>query len=338
MFRRKMAVFFILCSLITVFASLAVFAQSTSPTPKTKEKKDKKKQTPDQSVRTVTVPISIFTKKELKTNQLSELVEAGNIMVKENGDEQTVLSIRSVSDNPLSLAIVVQDDLETVVNLEINRLKQFIRGLPKGSRVMVAYIRAGSLQIRQRFTEDLNKAADSLRVISGSTAVATNNPYEQLSDAIKKFDGLPNGRRAVLFISDGFDSTRGTSVFDSSDSVAADDAITKAQIRGAAIYSFYASGAYTRNAEGMVVLGAQGILNKLAEQTGGRAFFSGTRTPVSFDPFFDDLDVTLNRQFAVTYLSTHMNKGFHRVEVFSTNPDVKIEHPKGYRYRGSLKF
>lgn len=334
MLKRKTVVFFIICSLITALASVAAFAQSASPTSSPTPKiKDKKKKEQDNSVRTVTIPISIFTKKELKTNQMSELVEAGDIFVKENGDQQTVLSIRSVSNNPLSLAIVIQDDLETVVNLELKRLREFIKGLPQGSRVMVAYIRAGSLQVRQRFTEDLEKAADSLRVISGSTAVATNNPYEQLSDAIKKFDGLPNGRRAVLFISDGFDSTRGTSAFDSADSLAADDAISKAQIRGAAVYSFFAAGAYTRNADGMVVLGAQGLLSKLADQTGGRAFFSGTRTPVSFDPFFDDLDVTLNRQFAITYLSTHMNNGFHRVEVYSSNPDIKIEHPKGYRYR-----
>jgi len=28
-----------------------------------------------------------------------------------------------------------------------------------------------------------------------------------------------------------------------------------------------------------------------------------------------------------------MNKGYHRVEVSSTNPDIKVEHPKGYYFR-----
>jgi len=54
---------------------------------------------------------------------------------------------------------------------------------------------------------------------------------------------------------------------------------------------------------------------------------------VSFVPFLRDIDLLLVRQFALTYLSTHMNQGYHRVEVTSTNPDVKIEHPKGYYYR-----
>jgi len=54
---------------------------------------------------------------------------------------------------------------------------------------------------------------------------------------------------------------------------------------------------------------------------------------LSFDPFFKDLSILLNRQFALTYLSTHMKRGYHSVEVRSANPEVKIEHPKGYYYR-----
>jgi hypothetical protein len=72
---------------------------------------------------------------------------------------------------------------------------------------------------------------------------------------------------------------------------------------------------------------------RLSDETGGRAFFQGSIAPISFDPFFKDLSIMLNRQFALTYLSTHMKKGYHRVDVMSTNPEVKIEHPKGYYAR-----
>ncbi len=332
MIRQKSAIFFIICSLTAAFAAISSFAQTPTPTPD----KDQKKNQRDKSVRPVTLPISIFTKTELKENQLTEFVEAGNIFVKEDGEEQVVLSIRSVSNTPLTLAIVIQDDLEPVVNLELKRIAEFIKNLPKGSRVMVGYVRAGGLQVRQKFTEDLEKAAASLKIISGSAAVATNDPYEALSEALERFDGLPNGRRAVLFISDGYDATRGSSALSTLDSLSLERSITKAQRRSAAVYSIFAAGSYTRNAAGSVVLGSQGALNKLASETGGRAFFSGTHTPVSFDPFFKDLVVTLNRQFAITYLSTHMKKGFHRVEVYSTNPEVRIEHPKGYRYKKSF--
>ena len=330
MFRQKSFLFFIYCSLIPVFFSLASLAQTPSGTPGTVIEN---KPSQDKSVRTVTIPISIFTKTELKENQLTELVEAGNIFVKEDGDQQVILSIRSVSNTPLSLAVVIQDDLETDVNLQLKAIANFIKGLPTGSRVMVSYIRAGGLQVRQRFTEDLEKAAKSLRVISGGAAVATNDPYDGLSEALARFDALPAGRRAILFISDGFDATSGLSALSSIDSISLQQAIFKAQRKSVAVYSIYAAGSFTKNASGTVVAGAQGALGKLAGETGGRAFFQGNHTPISFEPFFQELNVVLSRQFALTYLSTHMKKGYHRVEVYSSNPEVKIEHPKGYRYK-----
>jgi hypothetical protein len=80
-------------------------------------------------------------------------------------------------------------------------------------------------------------------------------------------------------------------------------------------------------------LNGQGSLERLSDETGGRAFFQGSIAPISFEPFFDDLTLALNRQFALTYLSTHLKKGYHKIKVSSTNPDVEIEHPRGYYHR-----
>lgn len=284
-------------------------------------------------VRTVTIPISIFTKRELKANQAEEFVQADRLIVEEDGDEQTILSIRSVSTASLALAVLIQDDLSSEANLQLQNIKQFIRGLPKGSRVMVAYLRGGSLDIRQKFTEDLEKAANSIRIIIGSASVAPRNPYDGVTDALKRFDALPAGRRAILLISDGLDVSGGLSNATPSQSLDLDGAILKSQRRGVAVYSFYASGSLTSAGNSQLINYGQGSLLKLSEETGGRAFFQGSFTPVSFQPFFEDLSLLLNRQFALTYLSTHFKKGYHKVKVMITNPEVKIEHPKGYYYR-----
>ncbi|MFN2579382.1 MAG: hypothetical protein ABR607_17055, partial [Pyrinomonadaceae bacterium] len=53
---------------------------------------------------------------------------------------------------PLNIAILIQDDLTSRVGNELGVTRDFIRGLPPGSRVMVAYITTGSLQVRQPFT------------------------------------------------------------------------------------------------------------------------------------------------------------------------------------------
>lgn len=288
---------------------------------------------PEQKVRTVTIPISIFTKRELKENQAEEFVQADRLIVEEDGDEQTILSIRSVTTTSLALAVLIQDDLSSEANLQLQNTKQFIRGLPKGSRVMVAYLRGGTMEIRQKFTEDLNKAADSIRIIVGSASVAPRSPYDGVIDTLKRFDALPTGRRAILLISDGLDVSNGVSNSSPTQSIDLDEAILKSQRRGVAVYSFYASGSLTSQGNSQLINYGQSSLLRISEETGGRAFFSGSFTAVSFEPFFKDLGLLLNRQFALTYLSTHLKKGYHRVKVMSTNPEVKIEHPRGYYYR-----
>lgn len=295
--------------------------------------KGRKKQPGEQKVRTVTIPISLFTKQELREKQVEEFIQADRLIVKEDGEEQVILSIRSVSNTPLSLAVLIQDDLTENINLQLKQIGDFIRQMPKGSRVMVAYLRGGTIQVRQKFTEDLDKAADSLRIIVGSAAVAAGNPYDGVIDVLDRFEALPAGRRAILLISDGLDVSRGIESSSPGQSIDLDRAIFRAQRRGVAVYSFYATGSFTQRANSLLILNAQGSLSRLSEETGGRAFFQGTLTPVSFKPFFSDLGMMLNRQFALTYLSTHLKKGYYKVEVSSTNPEIKIEHPRGYYYR-----
>ena len=293
----------------------------------------KEKQKPEQRVRPMTIPISIFTKKELKENQPEEFVQAGSLTVKEDNDEQVILSIRSVSNTPLHLAVLIQDDLSSNANLQLKDIGDFIRNLPTGSRVMVAYLRAGTNQVRQKFTEDLDKAAKSLRIIAGSAAVAPSSPYTGVEEALDRFDALPTGRRAILLVSDGLDASRGFSSSSPTQSIDLDRAILKAQRKSVAVYSFYNAATLTDNGSSILILNGQGSLNRLSQETGGRAYFQGTISPISFDPFFKDLNLALNRQFALTYLSTHFKKGYHKVEVTGTNPDIKIEHPRGYYYR-----
>lgn len=288
---------------------------------------------PKQRVRTMTIPISIFSKQELRDRQVEEFVQAERLIVREDGDEQRILSIRSVSDSPLSIAIVIQEDLSSAFNLQLQDIREFIRGLPRGTRVMTAYSRSGTIQVRQRFTDDLDLAANSLRIVAGSSSLAPRSPYDGIDQILSRFDAVPAGRRAILFFSDGLDTAEGNSLASITQSLGLERAALKAQRRSVAVYSFYWPTVATGDRSSIFVMAGQGALNKLSEETGGRAFFSGSIAPVSFNPFFRDLVMSLNRQFALTYLSTHMNKGYHKVEVTSTNPDIKIEHPSGYYYR-----
>ncbi len=317
----KRQIFFTCLGFTLLFLGLSSFASAQKPEPKAQ-------------VRTITIPISIFTKKELKDKQAEEYVQADRLVVKEDNEEQQILSIRSVSDTPLSVAFLIQDDLTSDFNLQLKDIEEFITKLPKGTRVMIAYSRGGSLQIRQKFTDDLDRASKSLRIVAGSPGLAPRSPYDSVDDLLGKFDAIPTGRRAIVMFSDGLDTTQGLNLASITQSFDLDRASLKAQRKGVAIYSVYAPTALTESSAGSSLgFAAQGALAKFSDETGGRAFFSGTQAPISLLPFFRDMVIALNRQFALTYLSTHMKKGYHSVNVRSTNPEVKIEHPRGYYYR-----
>jgi hypothetical protein len=200
--------------------------------------------------------------------------------------------------NPLNIAILIQDDLTSRVGNELGVTRDFIRALPAGSRVMVGYITAGTLQVRQPFTTDLNIAASSLRMPIASTSASAFNPYVEVIEAMKKFDSSWKGPNAVLLISDGLDISRGFDVTSAGHTLDIDRTIKEANKRDIAIFSFYAPSVGLTSHSYLAASYGQSSLNRVSHETGGRAFFQGTTGFVTFDSYFNRLRAELNRQYA----------------------------------------
>jgi hypothetical protein len=202
-----------------------------------------------------------------------------------------------VSD-PLNIAILIQDDLISRVGSELGVTRDFIRSLPPGSRVMVGYITAGSLQVRQPFTTDLNRAASSLRIPIASTSASAYNPYVEVIEALKKFDSSWKGHNAVLLISDGLDTSEGFDATAGGHTLSIDRTINEANRRNAAIFSFYSPSVGLTSRSYLAASYGQSSLARVSHDTGGRAFFQGTTGFVTFDSYFSRLRTELNRQYA----------------------------------------
>jgi VWFA-related protein len=279
-------------------------------------------------VRTVTIPVTLRLPERAPQSEVHYL---DDLQVFEDGERQEVLAMRGEGRSPLTLAVLIQDDLVSSMSNEIRGIGDFIRKLPPGSRVMVAYLSSGSLRVRQKFTGDLERAAKSLRIPVSSTAASPYNPFALTRDAVKRFESQPVGRRAVLLISDGVDLSRGFSNSSPATSVDLERTVSESQRLGVAVYTIFAptvGGGFP-----LLVNNGQGSLTRLSDETGGRAFMQGTAAPVSIDHFLRDLDALLSRQFALTYLSTHADKGFHKVRVVANMTDGEIFYPKGYTTR-----
>src|SRR5688500_4980953 len=137
--------------------------------------------------RPVTIPLTIRVKGAVPTSELE--FKTVDFTVSEDGETQTPLSIRTMGANwPINLLVLVQDDVVSSISLEMKPLAEFIRRLPRGSRVSVGYLRTGSLQVRQKFTTDLEKAAKSLRTPLAIAGTGPYNPYVELIEGLRRFD------------------------------------------------------------------------------------------------------------------------------------------------------
>jgi VWFA-related protein len=276
------------------------------------------------SAKPVTVPVTIKVRRPTPEVEMRFV----NYVLREDGEVETILSMRRASENPITLAILIQDDLVSSVSNEAKLLANFVRHLPPGSRVMIGYIRTGTLDVRRKFTADLEKAAKGVRPPMGLASASPYNPFVEVIEGLRRFDSQPLGRRAILLVSDGLDTSRGADSSSPGQSLDLQRAINEAQRRSVAIYSIYAPSA--SGSATLLGLNGQSCLQRLSNETGGRAFFEGTGAPVSFDPFLKEIDASISMQIALTYLSTHPEKGFHRLEIKPLEPDVEIRHPTGY--------
>ena len=94
---------------------------------------------------------------------------------------------------------------------------------------------------------------------------------------------------------------------------------------------FYSPSVGETSESRMAVNYGQGSLDRLADETGGEAFFTGTGF-VTFDPYFKEFNDLLTRQWLVTYRSNNTGSGFRRIEV-TIEANLHLHHATGYRVR-----
>ncbi len=278
--------------------------------------------------REVTVLVTAIAN-NARTKAIAAKLQPVDFVVSEDGIPQKILSVKKAGGAPVQVAVLIQDNLVSRVNNELNEIKTFVRGLPEGSKVMTAYVSGGALSVRQEFTTDRESAAKSLRIISGSEIGAPYSPFIQLSDALKRFDDGFDGRKIVLFVSDGLDGIvdpRDASPFFS---LYLDNAVRNAQNSGINIYPIYAPSAGRIRFSRRAINNGQGSLLRLADETGGEAFFSGSDF-VTFSPYFKELNQILENQWLIKYVSNSEKSGFRKIKVV-TDFDIHLQYPAGYR-------
>lgn len=159
-------------------------------------------------------------------------------------------------------------------------------------------------------------------------------PYDSLTDAVKKWPTTPADRKEIIMISSGVENLGGG--FDPENPYvnAGIDSAVKA---GVIVYTIYNPSAgheghvFWRNTWG------QSFLSELSDATGGEAYIIGFGSPVSFQPFLEEIMEAQRHQYVLTFLAKAENKSsFQQIKASVMEKDASLAAPTKVYVRAGL--
>jgi hypothetical protein len=223
----------------------------------------------------------------------------------------------------LQLVILLDDSSGGNLGLQLNDIRSFLSGLPPTVQVAIGYMRNGTPNLVQNFTNDHALAAKALRLPQG-IAGANGSPYFCLSDLIKHWPRGNDVRREVIMVTDGVDRYSGGRFDPENPYVRA--ATSDAQKAGVLVYSIYYRGAGRFDRSALATDGGQNYLTQISGDTGGKVYLEGFGNPVSFAPFLSDIQRKLQNQYELTFVST-AKPGLQSIRVKTNQPNSSLQFP-----------
>lgn len=204
--------------------------------------------------------------------------------VSEDGRPQTLRRFEWVSDLPIHAGLLLDvsasmsDSLETVTAAALGFVEQILE--PRDRLALLTFNERPD--VVQRFTNDVGNLQGSLAALraDGGTAI-----YDSLVFALHYFHGI-RGQKALLLLSDGQDE---------SSTFAFEDTLEYARRAGVAIYAIGIGEAVAKR-------GHRKVLDKLAEETGGQAFFAPD--VAELPAIYDLIQEELRSQYLLVYQSS----------------------------------
>jgi hypothetical protein len=256
---------------------------------------------------------------------------------------QVTQLIPAQGDNAaLQLMILIDDTLDTSVGGNLNELKEFIKAQPPSTVIGIGYMSNAIVNVAQNFTADHDLAIKAVRLPRGSFSTM-DSPYLSLVSLVK---GWPQQkvRREVLMLSDGVDrlrdsrpspSLRGSNtdfgpIYHSMPTMSVDatPASEISQRYNVIVYSLYAVGVGRAGRSSWDLQLGLGGLTKIAEETGGECYSLGTSSLVSFKPYLERFQKSLDNQYYLVFLAIPKKKaGLQRVDVQTELPNSELLAP-----------
>ena len=272
--------------------------------------------TPDDALRTfeVRLPVTVTNKKELITG-----LQRGDFAVFEDGVQQDVTFFTSDASNPpVYVGVLMDTSPSTAGKLQFSReaAKNFIFTVTRLRKDKAAFMTFDhQIQLHQDFTDKLDlldRAVDKVKKVGSQTA---------MYDAVWEFSDQKlrsvAGRRVIVIITDGDDTFSRAQL---------QDAIDIAQRTETTIFAISTKAGFLGSVPGVdagtVKDKGDKDLTRLAEETGGQAFFSGDM--LELERSFTRISKELQGQYIITYRPKNQEYDgrVRKIEVKLTNPDL----------------
>ncbi|HWZ46286.1 MAG TPA: hypothetical protein VNW97_22630 [Candidatus Saccharimonadales bacterium] len=251
------------------------------------------------------------------------VINREEVMVYEGKERDTVTEwIPAQGDHAaLELMVLLDDGSNVSLGTQLEDLRKFINEQPTTTMVGVAYMQNGIAKVEQNLTSDHALAAKALRLPLGIRG-ANGSPYFSLTDLIKRWPAS-TARREIIMASDGIDLYYGTG--DLQDPYL-DEAIDVAQRAGILVSAIYTPGVGHLGHSYWQTYWGQLYLARLAEMTGGEAYYIGfSGPPVAFTPYLDDFTRRLSHQYLLTFLAKPPKKAaWQTVKLRTEVPKVDL--------------
>jgi len=273
------------------------------------------------------VPVRVVVTVEAHKGKQIPVINRQDVMVHEGRDRDLVVDwVPAQGEHgALELMILLDDSSNLTLGSQLEDIRKFIDAQPDTTLVGVAYMQDGIAQVVQNPTSEHALAAKSLRLPLGARTV-NGSPYFSLTDLVKRWPAT-TARRAVIMATDGVDPLYGTG--DLNDPYL-DEAIDHALRAGVTVSAIYTPGIDHFGHSYWQTYWGQLYLSRLAEQTGGEAYYIGfTGAPVSFTPFLEDAARRLANQYLLTFQAKPVKKAeWQRIRLMTEVPHADLVAPE----------
>jgi VWFA-related protein len=328
-------------------------ATQPSPDPKQTPAPDGVELQDDEVVRVDTDLTNVLFTATDKNRRFVPTLRKEDIRITEDGQQQEVFTFQTQADLPLTLAILIDTSVsqERTLPDEKAAARAFIDAIIRQGKDEAAVISfTGESTLEQSLTGNvarLRQAVDRIAFtppsgyIGGGVVVGTppiSGTNQSLAGSTAIWDAIwvtadevlseaaDKTRRAIILVTDGVNTSGQKKM---------DQALERAIKADALIFTIGIGDNYRYGVD-------EGALRKVAERTGGRAYFP--RDEQALGRAFAQIERELREQYLVAYSPTNQNRdgSFRRVQIDVINPElrsqsIRLNYRQGYFARGDAK-